>query len=196
MTAPDRWHDRWQGAVFILIVEEGLVFIKRSLNVPTHKGQISFPGGKRDFKLSENDPIITASRELNEELSVDLKSVLILGLLPPVYTANNFMVIPVLGRFEGSLTFFASQIRENFEWDEAFWVSFAKLFEQSRWFHGLRMGKESNGSIIYRSFLSSEMTYLFQIPHQGLRSPSILWGATARMVWNLNRMLIDSADEN
>ena len=50
--------DKWSGAVLFLVVEEKLVFIKRSETMPTHRGQIGFMGG---HKLSdESNPFETA----------------------------------------------------------------------------------------------------------------------------------------
>jgi 8-oxo-dGTP pyrophosphatase MutT (NUDIX family) len=54
-------------AVSILIFDKKeIVYIKRSNEMPTHKGQIAFPGGKREEE--DIDIVSTAVRESTEEL--------------------------------------------------------------------------------------------------------------------------------
>ena len=66
---PYKIHDEPYAAVSILVYKEKeVLFIKRSNDMPTHKGHIAFPGGKkeqRDLNIVE-----TAVREASEELLI------------------------------------------------------------------------------------------------------------------------------
>ena len=54
-------------SVAILIIDDKeILFIKRSENLPTHKGHIAFPGGKKEN--SDKNIVETALREAEEEL--------------------------------------------------------------------------------------------------------------------------------
>lgn len=73
------------------------VFIKRTENKhDKHKGQISFPGGKRD--ISDISITATAIREVEEEIGVPTSDIQIIGQLSPlVIPVSNFLVKPIIG---------------------------------------------------------------------------------------------------
>jgi 8-oxo-dGTP pyrophosphatase MutT (NUDIX family) len=71
-----------------------LVLTRRTDEVDTHRGQISFPGGSMD---PGEDPIAAALREAREELAVDTASVEVLGELSPLYIPpSGFCIYPVV----------------------------------------------------------------------------------------------------
>src|SRR5215467_13645470 len=73
-----------------------LLFTKRSGDLPTHKGQISFPGGSRD--PADTSLAETALREAKEEIGLEPSQVEILGALTPVYVSvSNFLITPQVG---------------------------------------------------------------------------------------------------
>ena len=82
---PYKIHDEPYAAVSILVYKEKeVLFIKRSKDMPTHKGHIAFPGGKkeqRDLNIVE-----TAVREASEELLILKNDVEPFGILEPVDT--------------------------------------------------------------------------------------------------------------
>lgn len=90
--------DARDAAVLIPFVggpEPRLIFTVRTETLPSHKGQISFPGGSVD---PDEDPQETALRETFEELAVDPTSVRILGELDSVPTfVSGYVVHPVVG---------------------------------------------------------------------------------------------------
>jgi 8-oxo-dGTP pyrophosphatase MutT (NUDIX family) len=73
-----------------------LLFTLRSDDLPSHKGQVSFPGGKthdEDVNLLE-----TALREAQEEVGIVPQDVEILGCLDDVSTmANQYIITPFVG---------------------------------------------------------------------------------------------------
>ncbi|HEU5439836.1 MAG TPA: CoA pyrophosphatase [Ktedonobacterales bacterium] len=73
-----------------------LIFTVRSLDLASHRGEISFPGGSRD----PGDETIgtTALREAREELGLDPARIELLGSLPLVFAGpSNFVVTPFVG---------------------------------------------------------------------------------------------------
>lgn len=91
---------RVRAAVLVLFVYRGgvpgLVFAKKSDDVPHHRGQFSFPGGV--VRESDGSVIETALREAHEEIGLDPAAVEVLGLFDDTpTTVTNFVVTPVLG---------------------------------------------------------------------------------------------------
>ena len=86
-------------AVLIPIVAEPeptLLFTVRTETLPSHKGQISFPGGSVDS--SDRTTEAAALRESKEELGLDPSSVRILGELDTVLTyVSGYIVSPFVG---------------------------------------------------------------------------------------------------
>lgn len=73
-----------------------LLFTVRSLDVASHRGEISFPGGSRD--PGDADLAATALRETDEELGIAPRRVELLGALPLVFAGpSNFAVTPFVG---------------------------------------------------------------------------------------------------
>jgi len=74
-----------------------LLFTKRTQTVEHHKGQISFPGGKRDdtdIHLEE-----TALRETDEEMGIKKNDIIVLGQTDRFLTNTHYMVTPFVGTF-------------------------------------------------------------------------------------------------
>ena len=88
-----------QAAVLILLHETSedlnLIYCLRSNNLPTHAGEVAFPGGKReeiDETLKE-----TALREAQEEVNLELKDVEVLGEISSVQSRFGLSVTPYIG---------------------------------------------------------------------------------------------------
>ncbi len=76
--------------------EYWILFIKRTEIVEHHKGQISFPGGRRDPE--DRSLLDTALRELDEEIGVPPEAVEILGELDDSLTlTSNYIISPLIG---------------------------------------------------------------------------------------------------
>ena len=73
-----------------------LVLTKRTDRVPTHKGQISFPGG--GFHQADGDLLTTALRESAEEIGLRSHDVAVAGVLDDAATAASAHVVrPFVG---------------------------------------------------------------------------------------------------
>lgn len=74
--------------------ELSILYTLRRLHLKTHKGQVSFPGGKQD----SNDPSleVTALRETEEELGIP-KSVVEIWGHGNIIIGKEFNILPVIG---------------------------------------------------------------------------------------------------
>jgi 8-oxo-dGTP pyrophosphatase MutT (NUDIX family) len=72
-----------------------LLFTRRTDDVETHKGQVSFPGGVCDEE--DRGPVDTALRETEEELGIPRRLVDVVGCLPDLTTPTGFCITPVVG---------------------------------------------------------------------------------------------------
>ena len=89
-----------RAAVLACLYPEGgavrLLLIKRPAHMPTHGGDLAFPGGKPQ---PGETPLRTALREAEEEVGLQPERVEILGYLPDIHTVTYVrMVTPVVGR--------------------------------------------------------------------------------------------------
>ena len=91
--------DAKNAAVLIPIVavpEPTLIFTVRSENLPSHKGQISFPGGSIDD--TDANAEAGALRETEEEIGLDRARVRVLGELDSFPTfVSGYVVSPFVG---------------------------------------------------------------------------------------------------
>ena len=87
-----------QAAVLILLhqtnVDLNVIYCLRSNNLPTHAGEVAFPGGKRE----EKDATLrdTALREAQEEVNLGLKDVEVLGEISSVQSRFGLSVTCLL----------------------------------------------------------------------------------------------------
>jgi 8-oxo-dGTP pyrophosphatase MutT (NUDIX family) len=75
-----------------------VVFTHRTEHLPSHPGQVSFPGGGRN----RNDATLrdTALRETAEELGIDPRSVRVMGRLDDACSIGGRRVVPYVGWLE------------------------------------------------------------------------------------------------
>ena len=120
-----------KATVFFLLreVEETLyvVFTRRSKNLSSHPGQISFPGGRID----KDDPTIVDAgfREVEEEIGIKKENIETLGLLPPHETVSQFIIYPFVGFIKKPTSFFINknEVEELFFVPLVFPVSYTHL---------------------------------------------------------------------
>ena len=71
-----------------------LLLTQRSSSMPTHKGEVAFPGGKTEPQ--DANSVATALREAEEEVGLSSEGVVIIGELDQVISKYGFVVTPVL----------------------------------------------------------------------------------------------------
>lgn len=72
-----------------------VVLTRRSVNLSSHQGQVSFPGGS--MHAADDSPVQTALREAREELGINPEDVRLMGRLDDAWSRFGFHVIPVVG---------------------------------------------------------------------------------------------------
>jgi 8-oxo-dGTP pyrophosphatase MutT (NUDIX family) len=143
--------------------EYHIVFIRRSITVPTHQGQIAFPGGARhpsDKTLQD-----TALRETEEEIGVKQSDVTVLGELDDqITTTSNFILTPFVGVIPWPYTFTLSKR----EVERLIFIPIQHLMDDGHRKPEMEM-------------LESKEYPSFAYYYQGKR----IWGATARVLFKL-----------
>jgi 8-oxo-dGTP pyrophosphatase MutT (NUDIX family) len=86
-------------AVLAPVFEEGgetrVVLTRRSTHLRSHRGEVSFPGGRIE---PGEDATTAALRETAEEVGIDPAAVTVVGWLHPMLTyASGSLIVPVVG---------------------------------------------------------------------------------------------------
>jgi 8-oxo-dGTP pyrophosphatase MutT (NUDIX family) len=157
-------------ALFEEIGEAHVLLTRRSSNLRSHTGEVSFPGGR----LEDGEaPVAAALREAGEEIGVDPAQVEILGQLSPLSTYSSRATITP---FVGVLPARPKLTANPAEVERAFDVSLAELV--------------SDG--VYHE-------EVWDLPGVGWREMNFfelvgdtVWGATARMLVELLAMLFET----
>lgn len=131
----------------------------RTNDMPTHAGQISFPGGRHHVE----DPGLdrTALREFEEETGVPQSQVQLLGKFDRYRTVTNYQITPFVGVVSGQITLQPDprEVAEAFEVPFSFLGDLANFKRESR----IWQGRER---------------FFYSIPWQD----RYIWGATAGML--------------
>jgi len=166
------------GVLAPLFEEDGearVVLTRRSDDLRTHRGQVSFPGGRVD---EGEDAHAAALREAHEEVGLDPGLVTAVGWLHPVLTmVSASFILPVLG----TLAERPHLVANPTEVERIFDVSLAELadpdvFHEERW--------RFPGRVIAGSEDNSFPVWFFEI------SGELVWGATARMLHELLSLVL------
>lgn len=166
--------ERRQAAVLVPVVERDdqvtVLFTKRTDSLPTHAGQISFPGGKMD--PADANVMETAFREAREEIGLDPEFIEPVGFLNDYLTATGFRIAPLV-----------AVIRQGFDVapDHS---EVAEIFEVPL---GYLMNSR-NHEIHTREWRGAQRLF-YAMPYE----ERFIWGATAGMLRNLYECLY-SAD--
>ncbi len=94
-------------AVLVPVVEREqgarVVLTKRTESLPSHAGQIAFPGGKVDE--TDAGPLEAALRETHEEIGLEQHLVDVLGYLDTYQTGSGFRILPVVAEISPDAVF-------------------------------------------------------------------------------------------
>jgi 8-oxo-dGTP pyrophosphatase MutT (NUDIX family) len=166
------------GVLAALFEEEGearVILTRRSSRLRTHKGEVSFPGGRVN---PGEEPAAAARREAYEEVDLDPALVTMEGWLHPVTTlASPALIMPVVASLPERPTLVASPR----EVERVFDVALAELadpsiFHEERW--------QVPGRMIPGSPDNSFAVRFFEV------SGELIWGATARMLSELLSIVV------
>jgi 8-oxo-dGTP pyrophosphatase MutT (NUDIX family) len=105
-------------AVLVPVVdhpEPGVLLTMRTADLPSHAGQIAFPGGKID--PHDASPLAAAIREADEEVGLDAALIEPIGYLDLYLTFTGFRILPVVARVipNYELRINASEVADAFE---------------------------------------------------------------------------------
>ena len=127
-------------AVLIPVVarpEPTVLLTLRSAHLPSHAGQIAFPGGKVD--PTDPDPLHAALREAEEEVGLDRGLVSPLGYLDSYLARTGYRIVPVVALVQPDfgLTLNPGEVDEAFEVPLDFLMSPLNHQQESREWLGL-----------------------------------------------------------
>ena len=138
--------------------EHHFLLTRRTEEVQTHKGQISFPGGMRE---GEEDLIATALRETFEEVGIEQNRIEPLGRFHDYISITNYRVTPFAGYIDGPFT----TIPQVHEVAEILQVPFRIFLEPDRLRTEQRMVQGKEETVYFYTYGT----------HQ-------IWGLTARII--------------
>lgn len=146
--------------------EASVLFTQRTDDLPTHAGQISFPGGKMD--AGDANVIETALRETSEEIGLDPGYIEPVGFLEDYITSTGYRISPLVAviRSGYSLTPDCNEVADVFDVPLSFLMNVQNHEIHSREWRGTK-----------RQF--------YAMPY----GERFIWGATAGMLRNLYEWL-------
>ena len=139
-----------------------VILTRRTDDLPSHAGQIAFPGGKID--AGDTTPAGAALREAWEEIGLESGLVEPLGYLDLYLTFSGFRILPTVARVEPdfALTPNRNEVADIFEVPLAFLMTPENHLLKSREWKGI-------------------IRHYYEIPYQD----RYIWGVTAGILRNL-----------
>ncbi len=128
-------------AVLVPVVDRpdpGVILTVRTSELPSHAGQIAFPGGKID--KSDAGPLAAALREAQEEIGLPARLIEPIGYLDVYLTFSGFRILPVVARVEPDykLVLNAAEVADAFEVPLAFLMGPENHQRHTRDWKGIR----------------------------------------------------------
>lgn len=138
-----------------------VLLTQRTSHLPSHAGQISFPGGRR--QATDRSPEDTALRETEEEIGLARRHVDVIGRLDRYVTRTGFSVTPVVAVVEPPFDLAPDphEVASVFEVPLAFFLDPINHQRHTRLFEG-------------------KQRHFFAMPY----GERYIWGATAGMLRN------------
>jgi 8-oxo-dGTP pyrophosphatase MutT (NUDIX family) len=168
---PDTTRD---SAVLVPIFEDRgeawLVLTRRAQHLRNHRGEVSFPGGRRD----EGEAMVdTALREAQEEIALDPATVEVVGELDHLTTiSSGAAIVPFVGILPGRP---AALVANPDEVELVLTVPFSELLRHGT-FH----------EEVWSLFGSDREMVFFDVVGD------TIWGATARMLYGLIGLVLSA----
>ncbi len=143
-----------------------VLLTQRTDQLPSHAGQIAFPGGKVD--TDDIDVVATATREAHEEIGLPASKLTHLGFLDTYHTATGFEIQPVVALVDPAFKAIANpgEVADVFEVPLSFVMNPANHQQHGREWQG-------------------QMRYFYAIPFED----RYIWGATAGILRNMHLRL-------
>jgi 8-oxo-dGTP pyrophosphatase MutT (NUDIX family) len=144
-----------------------VLLTQRTADMPSHAGQIAFPGGRR--QPEDADAAATALREAYEEIGLERRFVEIIGAVDQYVTGTAFEITPVVGLVTPGFTTRADprEVAEIFE------VPLDHFLD------------EKNHKVDSRKTPQGTTRPYYAMPY----GERYIWGATAGMLKNLQYIL-------
>ncbi|WP_428668998.1 CoA pyrophosphatase [Reyranella sp.] len=143
-----------------------VLLTQRTADMPSHAGQVAFPGGRR--QASDIDAAATALRETEEEVGIPARFVDVVGAVDLYHTGTGYEITPIVGIVTPGFTIRADprEVADVFE------VPLEHFLD------------EVNHKIDSRQYQGRERRY-YAMPY----GERYIWGATAGMLKNLHFIL-------
>jgi 8-oxo-dGTP pyrophosphatase MutT (NUDIX family) len=165
---PEKWRP---AAVLVPLVDrrEGVTVLltQRTEDMPSHAGQVAFPGGRR--QPDDVDAVATALRETEEEVGLHRRFIDIVGAVDQYRTGTGFEITPVVGIVR---TGFITQADPR-EVADVFEVPLQHFLD------------ERNHRVDSRKVAEGRERRYYAMPY----GERYIWGATAGMLKNLQFIL-------
>ena len=143
-----------------------VLLTQRTDDMPSHAGQIAFPGGRR--QADDADAVATALRETEEEVGLSRRFIDVVGAVDPYRTGTGYEITPIVGIVRPGFTIHA----DPREVADVFAVPLEHFLD------------EVNHKIGSRLYNGRERRY-YAMPY----GERYIWGATAGMLKNLHFIL-------
>lgn len=153
--------------------EYHIIFTKRTTTVQVHKGEISFPGGKRE--ASDKNLLDTALRESAEEIGLKPEDAEVLGELDDNITTTSQHIISPFVAFIPYPYHFSLDKAET---EEIIEVPLRTLFD-------------ARNVVEQTEYLGEQKIQSYAYNYQG----KIIFGATARILNHFLGLLRDASDQ-
>ncbi len=143
-----------------------VLLTQRTADMPSHAGQVAFPGGRR--QAEDADAAATALRETEEEVGIPARFIDVIGAVDLYRTGTGYEITPIVGIVTPGFTIRADprEVADVFE------VPLEHFLD------------EVNHKIDSRQYQGRERRY-YAMPY----GERYIWGATAGMLKNLHFIL-------
>ncbi len=169
---PKNFKVRKRASVLIPLLEsEGEIFLmltRRSNEMRSHPGQVSFPGGKQDS--DDESSMHTALRETHEEIGLSWEKINIIGKLDQILSLHYYLVTPYVGLIPSDF----EPVPNTDEIESVFKVPLAFF-----------MKSENHWSEEKKTFSFPVIVHHFEF--QGYD----IWGLTAKLIFRLLEVGLD-----